>query len=124
MSRVTIAHPWMTAEELKARIKSVNDRRTIRRMLVVLSATVEPKQAKDIAVHVGVATQTVHNWISVYNRFGPDELFNKKPRKPAPRLLTQKEERSIIEPFLERAAVGQIATVAEIKLAIEEGIAL
>jgi transposase len=88
-------------------------------MLVVLNATIRPRLAEDIAEHVGVAKQTVHNWMSVYNRCGPDALFNKKPRKPAPRLLTDQEERSVIEPFIERASHGQIATAAEIQQALE-----
>lgn len=122
MSRVTTANPWMPVEELKALLKRTGDRRTAQRMLVVLSATVEPKPAKDIAAHVGVATQTVHNWMATYNRFGPDALFEKKPRKPSPRLLSDEEERSVIEPFVKKAVQGQVSTAAEIKRTIEEDI--
>lgn len=120
MSRVTRAQVWMPLEELKARLNRTNDRRTAQRMLVVLNATIEPRLAEDIAEHVGVATQTVHNWMATYNRFGPEALFDKKPRKPAPRLLSDQEERSLIEPFIERASLGQIATAAEIKQAFED----
>jgi transposase len=120
MSRVTTARGWIPLEELKARLNRTKDRRTAQRMLVVLNATIEPRLAEDIAGHVGVATQTVHNWMSMYNRFGPEALFDKKPRKPSPRLLTDEEERSLMEPFIERASHGQIATAAEIQEAFED----
>ena len=88
MSRITKASPWMSAEEIKMRLSRTNDRKTAQRMLVVLNASVEPRLAKDIAIHVGVAEQTVHNWMSAYNRFGPEALFEKKPRKPSQNYLT------------------------------------
>ncbi len=110
----------MTREELKERLNRTKDRRTAQRMLVVLNATIKPRLAKDIAEHVGVATQTVHNWMSIYNRCGPEALFDKKSRKPAPRLLTNEEERSLIEPFIERASQGKIATAAQIQQAFED----
>lgn len=120
MSRVTKAKLWMTAEELRALLRRTRDRRTAQRMLVVLNAVVEPRLAQDIAECVGVATQTVHNWMATYNKLGPGALFDKKPRKPAPRLLTDEEERSLIEPFIQRASQGQIATATQIQAAIED----
>ncbi len=92
MSRITQAHPWMSVEELKALLKRTNDRRTAQKALVVINAALQPCLAKDIAVRVGVAKQTVHNWMSVYNRFGPEKLFDNKPRKPSENLLTEEEE--------------------------------
>lgn len=120
MSRVTKAEPWMTAEELKALLHRTSDRRTAQRMLVVLNAVIQPGLARDIAERVGVATQTVHNWMATYNKLGPRALFDKKPRKPAPKLLTDEEERSLIEPFIQKASRGQIATAPQLQAAIED----
>lgn len=120
MSRVTKAEPWMTAEELRALLHRTSDRRTAQRMLVVLNAVIEPGLARDIAERVGVATQTVHNWMATYNKLGPRALFDKKPRKPAPKLLTDEEERSLIEPFIQKASRGQIATAPQLQAAIED----
>ena len=120
MSRITQAHPWMSVEELKALLKRTNDRRTAQKALVVINVALQPCLAKDIAVRVGVAKQTVHNWMSVYNRFGPEKLFDNKPRKPSENLLTEEEERSFMEPFIQWAATGQIATAKQIKRAFEE----
>lgn len=120
MSRITKASPWLSCEDLKARLNRTNDRQGVQKTLVVLNATIRPRLAKDIAEHVGVGTQTVHNWMSVYNRFGPEAFFDKKPRKPSPKLLTDEEERSFIEPFIQKASTGQIATAAQIQQAFED----
>lgn len=120
MSRITKAFPWMSAEELKSRLNQTNDRQTAQKMLVVINATLKPQLAKDIADRVGVAKQTVHNWMSIYNRFGPEALFAQRPRKPSQRLLPDEEERSFIEPFIKKAATGQIASAAEIRCALQE----
>jgi transposase len=120
MSRITRAHPYMSAEELRSRLKEIDDRSTTQKVLVVLNAVIEPALAEDIGMRAGVATQTVHNWMSTYNRFGPEALFDKKPRKPLPRLFTDEEERSFMEPFIQKAEDGQIAGVAEIQRSFEQ----
>ena len=120
MSRVTRACPWASEEELKQLLKQAKSRSTVQRIQVVLHATVEPDLAEDIGTRVGVAKQTVRNWMSTYNRFGPDALFAKKPRKPSPRLLSDKEERDLMEPFLQKASLGQITTAGQIHRALED----
>ena len=120
MSRVTTAHPWMSEVELRQLLKRAKSRSAVQRIQVVLYATVEPELAEKIGCRVGVARQTVHNWMSTYNRIGPDALFAQKPRRPSPKLLTDEEERSLVEPFLEKAALGQIATVKRLHQAVED----
>ncbi len=120
MGRVTRAVEWMSLEELQLELKKTEDKRIAQRLLVVINATIEPRPAGDIARSVGVAGQTVSNWISRYNRFGPKALFVKKPRKPAPRLLTHEEEVALMRSFFSKAAKGQIATAKEIQRALEK----
>jgi transposase len=120
MGRVTKAYPHASEEELRARLKATHDSRTARKLLVVLNATVDPRPAKEIAVHTGVATQSVHNWISLYNRRGLEALFGPGSGGRRRQHMTEEQERSFLAPYFERARTGEIATTAEIKEALEQ----
>ncbi len=107
-------------DELAARIDRCKDGWHLRKLLVILNASVDPRPAEKIAIHCGVASQTVHNWISTYNRFGLDALFGPGKGGRRNELMSPEEEKEFLTPFFERAKTGQIATVAEIKVALEE----
>ncbi|MBI5249723.1 MAG: helix-turn-helix domain-containing protein, partial [Desulfomonile tiedjei] len=78
------------------------------------------RPAVEIAIHCGVARQTVHNWIAMYNRSGLDALLGPGKGGRRNQLMNPEEEREFLAPFFELSRKGQIATVAEIKLALEE----
>jgi transposase len=120
MVRVTKVSGWLSIEELELLLKRTKDKKIAQRILVVLNASVKPRPALELAQNSGVARQTVHNWVSQYNRFGPDFLFVKKPRKPSPRLLSRSEETALMESFLSKAKKGRIATGKEIQRALED----
>ena len=81
---------------------------------------VAPRQANEIALHTGLAEQTVHNLISRYNRMGPEVVEG--PGKGGRRrsYLTLQDEAAFLEPFKQKALTGQIATTTEIKEALEK----
>ena len=66
MVRVSKAYPHLSEQEIWGRIKGAKDYDRIRRWLVIFNATVDPRPAREIALHVGLATGTVHNLISNY----------------------------------------------------------
>ena len=68
-----------------------------------------------IALHTGLAEQSVHNLVSRYNRLGPDAVGG--PGKGGRRrsYLSWDEEALFLESFRQAALTGQIATAAEIK---------
>lgn len=120
MGKVTKAYLHASEEDLRARLKDTNDRKNAQKLLVVLNATVDPRPAEEIALHTGVAKQSVRNWISLYNRYGLGALFGPGTGGRRNEHMTKEEERHFLKPFFERAHTGEIATTAEIKEALEE----
>lgn len=120
MGRVTKAFPHLSEEGLRARLKVATKPNHTQKLLVILHATVDPMPAKDIAIHAGVATQTVHNWVSIYNRSGLEALFGPGSGGRRREHMTKEEEAICLKPFFDRAHTGEIATAAEIKNTLEE----
>jgi len=91
----------------------------VQKWLVIWNSLVAPRPAKEIALHTGLAEQTVHNLISQYNRLGPEAVEG--PGKGGRRrsYLSFEEEAAFVEPFKQKALSGQIAQTGEIKGALE-----
>ena len=70
MARITRAAAHLSPEEVKSRLQ--NDPRAWcrQRWLIIYNALVDPRKAEEIAKHCGVSKATVHQVISLYNRFG------------------------------------------------------
>ena len=116
---VTKAFPHFSIEEVKKRMDEAPRSLYRKRWRIIYHALVDPQPAEDIALHCGVAKDTVHKLISRYNRFGiaAIETPGKGGRKRA--YLTLDQEKQFLEPFFERAKAGEIATCAEIHAAYE-----
>ncbi len=119
MSRVTKACSHLSEEEIRARLKKTKDWRTQQKLLVILNALVDPRRAEEIALHTGVAAQTVYNWISTYNRFGFDALIGPGRGGRRKAMMSKEEEETFLAPFFQRAETGRIATAGEIREALE-----
>ena len=120
MGKVTKAVSHLKPEEILERMKQTVGFWRVQKWLVILNATVDPRPAKALALHTGLAEQTVHNLVSKYNRHGPNvlETPGKGGRKRA--YLTLREESAFLQPFIESALTGQVATATEIKLSLEK----
>ncbi|MBF0157773.1 MAG: transposase [Magnetococcales bacterium] len=59
MSNVTAAVPHLTKDEILGRIKETTGFRKVQKWLIILNATVDPRPAEEIAIHTGMAKQTV-----------------------------------------------------------------
>ena len=120
MGRISKAYPHASVEEIEALLRTAEGRKHSDKLLVILNAIVDPRPAREIALHVNVSVHTVHLWISVYNRLGLQGLFGPGPGGRYNEHMTREEEILFLRPFFERAAIGQIATVAEIRESLEE----
>ena len=120
MGKVTKAEPHLSAEEIMVKIKSTVGYWRVQGWQVIWNATVDPRPASQIAQHVGLAEQTVHNLISQYNRFGPEALEKRGRGGRFHSYITQEEEASFLEPFRARAVAGEISTAADIHAALED----
>lgn len=106
-------------EEVKKRMDEAARPLYRKRWRIIYHALVDPQPAEVIALHCGVAKDTVHKLISRYNRFGlaAIETPGKGGRKRF--YLTIEQEIQFLQPFFERAAKGEIATCTEIHAAYE-----
>ena len=120
MGRVTSAAPHLSAEEVLRRLKETVGTREHRRWLIIWNALVDPRSAKEIAKHTGVAENTVHDLVSRYRRFGAQAVEAPRLRKRRRCYLSKEKEVIFLSPFLDKAKSGEIATAAEIRRALEE----
>lgn len=120
MRKVTKAAPHLSEEEVFQRIKTTVGFWRVQKWLVIWNGLVSPRAASQIALHTGLAEQTVHNLISQYNRRGPEVVEG--PGKGGRRrsYLSLEQEAAFLEPFKQKALTGQIATTGEIKKALEK----
>ena len=88
--------------------------------MIIYNALIDPREADEIAKHVGVSVHTVHKVISTYNRLGVEAV--ETPGKGGRRreYLTIEEERELLRPLFEQAGKGEIATATHIKHLFEE----
>jgi transposase len=119
MSRVTRAAAHLSVEEVKERARTDKRYWCRQRWLIIYTALVDPRPAAQIAQHVGVSVDTVHQVISKYNRFGVAavETVGKGGRRNE--YLTLEQEQQLLAPFFARAETGEIATAGQIKRAFE-----
>lgn len=119
MGKITKSNAHLSKEEIQAKIKTTVGFWRVQKWLVIWNALVDPRPASEIALHTGLAEQSVHNLISRYNRLGPEAVEG--PGKGGRRrsYLSWDEETAFLESFRQAAVTGQIATVAEIKEALE-----
>ena len=119
MGKVTKSNPYLSKEEIQDKIKATVGFWRVQKWLVIWNALVDPRPAREIALHTGLAEQSVHNLISKYNRIGPEAVEG--PGKGGRRrsYLSWDEEAAFLESFIQGALTGQIATAAEIQRALE-----
>ena len=120
MGRLTKAVGHLSEDEIRERIRVARTAWISQKWLVILHAKVDPKPAREIALHVGVGKGTVHNLISNYNRFGPEvvEGVGRGGRRNSH--LTREEEAQFIAPFVDMAQKGQIVVGSQIGKILEE----
>ena len=119
MGRVTSARPYLSEYEISERLKSTTGREH-RRWLVIWNAFIDPRDARQIALHTGVSVSTVHNLVSVYNRFGPQAVGGPKESKRRRCYFSRAQEAEFLAPFLDEASAGQICVAGRIKQALED----
>jgi transposase len=120
MGRVSKVCDHASVEEIEGLLRMAEGRKHHDRLMVILNAMVDPRPAREIALHVNVSVHSVHLWIPLYNRLGIKGLLGPGPGGRRNQHMTKEEEGLFLKPFFERAAKGEIATVAEIHRALEE----
>ncbi len=120
MARVTRVAPHLTLEEVKHKLDTATTPWLRQRWMVIYTALLAPRPAKEIAVQIGVSRPFVSKISSLYKRFGPQGLETVGPGGRRNEYLSKQEEASFLAPFIERAAQGQIVSAKLIKEAFEQ----
>ncbi len=118
-NRITRAARHLPTDAVQERIRSEKRPWRRQRWEIIYQALTAPRHAEDIARTVGVSLSTVHRVIALYKQGGVAAI--ETPGKGGRRhhYLTLEQERAFLQPFLARAARGEMATAVEIKLALE-----
>lgn len=120
MSQVTQALPHLDLEIVEQKLKTATKHWERQKWLVVYTAMVDPRPAKDIAKHMGVSKGFVRQVIQHYNRYGEEALATPGKGGRHNCYLSWSQEKQLIESFKTKAVKGYIATAKEIKLAYEQ----
>lgn len=120
MGRVSRVCSHLSEEELRSYIKHASNARTAQKLLVILNAMVDPRPAREIALHVGVSVRSIHNWIPAYNRSGLAGIMGPGQGGRRNEHMSREQESVFLKPFIQRAVTGDIATTAEIRQALED----
>jgi len=120
MAKITKVKPHLSEDEIRRKIKETVGFWRVQKWLVIWNATVDPRSAKKISLHTGIAIQSVHNLISQYNRFGPKAIETPGKGGRMNSYLSLDEEAKFLNTFKEKAINGQIATANEIKISLEK----
>lgn len=120
IGQVTQALPHVDIETVKQKLKKAIKHWERQKWLVIYTAMVAPRSAKDIAKHIGVSKGFVRQVIQHYNRRGELALLSVGKGGRRNCYLSWSEEKQLIENFKAKAVKGHIATAQEIKNAYEE----
>jgi transposase len=122
MAHVCTAAAHLSLDGIEARIKHAHEAWRIRRWMVIRHALVDPQPAAVIALHVGLAPQTVRNLLWAYQRWGAAgiDTVGKGQRQRA--YLSLPREQAIVAKFLKKSTVGQVSTGIELKPALEKAV--
>lgn len=118
-NRITRAASHLPADEVQKRLQGEQRLWRRQRWEIIYQALTVPRQAEDIAKTVGVSLSTVHRVMASYKQGGVAAIETSGKGGRRHQHLTLSQERAFLQPFLARAARGEMATAVEIKLAFE-----
>lgn len=110
--------PWFTAEQLVAWMHEAPDKASYQRRLAVWLTHLGPFPAADVASMLGVSRQAVWKWISEYNQQGPEGLEREGRGGRRWGLLSDEQERAVLERFAAQARGGDIVSAKQLLPAI------
>ena len=119
-NRITHAATHLPEDAVNARMQGEKRAWRRQRWEIIYQALTAPRKAEDIARTVGVSLSTVHRVIATYKQGGVAAIETPGKGGRRHQHLTLEQERAFLQPFLARAARGEMATAAEIQRAYEE----
>ncbi|MFZ5785807.1 MAG: helix-turn-helix domain-containing protein [Acidobacteriota bacterium] len=90
------------------------DKASYQRRLAVWLTYLGPFPAGEVAAMLGVSKQAVWKWISEYNKRGPDGLDREGRGGRRWGLLSEEQEKAVLERFAARARSGDIVSAKQL----------
>ncbi len=118
-NRITRAAPHLPQETVQQRMQEERRPWCRRRWEIIYQALTAPRKAEDIARTVGVSLTTVRRVIATYKQRGVAAIETPGKGGRRHQYLTLSQERAFLQPFLARAARGEMPTAAQIQRAFE-----
>src|SRR5712691_1769678 len=118
-SRITRAATHLSEDAVNARMQAEQRPWRRQRWEIIYQALTAPRKAEDIARTVGVSLTTVHRVMAAYKQGGVAAIETPGKGGRRHQYLTLAQERALLQPFMARAARGEMATAAEIQRAFE-----
>ena len=118
-NRITRAATHLSRDAVQKRMQEEQHPWRRQRWEIIYQALRTPRKAEDIARTVGVSPSTVHRVIAAYNQAGVVAIDTPGKGGRRHQYLTLEQEQILLQPFLARAARGEMATAVEIKRALE-----
>lgn len=106
--------PWFSADQLVAWMQEAADKASYQRRLAVWLTHLGPFPAAEVAAMLGVSKQAVWKWISEYNQRGPDGLDREGRGGRRWGLLSEEQEKAVLERFAARARSGDIVSAKQL----------
>lgn len=105
---------WLSAEQLAAWMQEAPDKASYQRRLAIWLTHLGPHPAGVVALMLGVSKQAVWKWVSEYNRQGPGGLDREGRGGRRWGLLTEAQERAVLERFAAQARAGDIVSAKQL----------
>src|SRR5712692_7216402 len=118
-NRITHAATHLSRDAVQKRMQGEQHPWRRQRWEIIYQALTTPRKAEDIARTVGVSPSTVHRVIAADNQAGVAAIDTPGKGGRRHQYLTLEQEQILLQPFLARAARGEMATAVVIKLALE-----
>jgi transposase len=106
--------PWFSSDQLVAWMQEAPDKASYQRRLAVWLTYLGPFPAGEVAAMLGVSKQAVWKWISEYNQRGPDGLDREGRGGRRWGLLSEEQEKAVLERFAARARSGDIVSAKQL----------
>lgn len=118
MRSITLV-PHLTEEEITKKRDRTSNKRQYQRWQVIWLAHHQWFRAEEIAQTVGVKVTTVYYWVFQYNHQGPEGYLLRKRGGAHRRLLTDAQEKEILQSLSEPAARGEVVVAQAVRTAVE-----
>ena len=112
---------YLTREAVEIRMQEADSLGQFKRWQVILLKMNNREMSGDEVARVcGVSCNTVYQWVTMYNKYGPKEYELKGRGGRRTGLLSYTKEKELLQTLIERVKSGQVVTAKVVKDKVEK----